>query len=234
MLRLLSSLALLASTVALIRAEAPAQPVELFNGRDLADWEYITPDKTATLATVCTVKPGGVLAVAGKPVGYLATRASHVNYRLHVEYRWPVDDAKTSNGGVLVHIASGPMDRNTWPRCFQVQTKIGRFGDLLPMAGATFAEALTSAPGKTPQLDRQNPSSEKPLGEWNAIDIVCRGDGLEVTVNGVVQNRVTGCKPAAGRIGFQLEGMPYELRNLQFTPFELDGGRRFQGRAAYP
>ena len=220
MLRLLSSLVLLAGTATLLRAEAPAQPVELFNGQDLSGWEYITPDKTAPLATVCTVKPDGVLAVAGKPVGYLATKGSHGSYRLHVEYRWPADAVKTSNGGVLVHIASGPMDRNTWPLCLQVQTKIGRFGDLLPMAGATFAEALTSAPGKTPQLDRQNPSSEKPLGEWNAIDIVCRGDGLEVTVNGVAQNRVSGCKPAAGRIGFQLEGMPYELRHLQFTPLE--------------
>ena len=220
MLRLLSSVALLAGTVALIRAEAPAQPVELFNGRDLTGWEYITPDKTATLATVCTIKPDGVLAVAGKPVGYLATGGSYGNYRLHVEYRWPADAVKNSNGGVLVHIASGPMDRSTWPLCLQVQTKIGRFGDLLPMAGATFAEPLTSAPGKPPQFDRQNPSSEKPLGEWNAIDVVCRGDVLEVTVNGVAQNRVTGCKPAVGRIGFQLEGLPYELRNLRFVPLE--------------
>ena len=88
------------------------------------------------------------------------------------------------------------------------------------MAGATFAEPLTSAPGKTPQLDRQKPSSEKPLGEWNAIDVVCRGDTVEVTVNGVVQNRVTSSQPAAGKIGLQLEGLPYELRNLRLTPLE--------------
>jgi hypothetical protein len=220
MSRLLSSLALLACTAVLAHAEAPAKAVELFNGQDLSGWEYITPDKTATLTTVCAVKPDGVLAVAGKPVGYLATKNSYGNYRLHVEYRWPADAAKNSNGGVLVHIASGPIDRNTWPLCLQVQTKLTRFGDLLPMAGAAFAEPLTSAPGKTQQLDRQKPDSEKPLGEWNAIDVVCRGDTVEVSINGVAQNRVTGSKPAAGKIGFQLEGMPYELRNVRFTPLD--------------
>jgi hypothetical protein len=220
MTRLLSSLALLACTAALVRAEAPAKSVELFNGQDLAGWEYITPDKTATLATVCTVQPDGVLAVVGKPVGYLASKGSYGNYRLHVEYRWPADAAKNSNGGVLLHIASGPLDRNTWPLSLQVQTKLTRFGDLLPMAGATFAEPLTSAPGKTPQLDRQKPDSEKPLGEWNAIDVVCRSGTVEVSINGVAQNRVTGSQPAAGKIGFQLEGQPYELRNVRFTPLD--------------
>jgi len=220
MSRLLSSLVLLACTTALVRAQTPAKSVELFNGQDLSGWEYVTPDKTATLATVCTVKPDGVLAVAGKPVGYLATKNSYSNYRLHVEYRWPADAAKNSNGGVLLHIASGPIDRNTWPLSLQAQTKLGRFGDLLPMAGATFTEPLTSAPGKTQQIDRQKSDSEKPLGEWNVIDVVCRGDAVEVSINGVVQNRVTGSKPAAGKIGFQLEGMPYELRNVRFTPLD--------------
>ncbi len=220
MMRLLSSLAVFACTAALVRAEAPAKSVELFNGQDLSGWDYVTPDKTATLATVCLVKPDGVLAVAGKPVGYLATKGSYGNYRLHVEYRWPADAAKNSNGGVLLHIASGPIDRNTWPLSLQVQTKLTRFGDLLPMAGAAFAEPLTSAPGKTQQLDRQKPDSEKPPGEWNAIDVVCRGESVEVSVNGVAQNRVTACKPAAGRIGFQLEGMPYELRNLRLAPLD--------------
>jgi len=31
---------------------------------------------------------------------------------------------------------------------------------------------------------------------------------------------VTGSKPAAGQIGFQLEGQPYELRNVRLTPLE--------------
>ena len=37
---------------------------------------------------------------------------------------------------------------------------------------------------------------------------------IEVAINGVPQNRITNAKPAEGRIGFQLEGAPYELRNV--------------------
>jgi hypothetical protein len=87
------------------------------------------------------------------------------------------------------------------------------------MAKASFAEALSTPPGAmTPQINRQNPSSEKPLGEWNACDIVCRDGAMDVTLNGVVQNHVTGCKPAAGQIGIQLEGFPYDLRNIRIEP----------------
>jgi hypothetical protein len=31
----------------------------------------------------------------------------------------------------------------------------------------------------------------------------------------VAQNRVSGASPAKGPIGFQLEGTPYELRNVR-------------------
>jgi hypothetical protein len=60
--------------------------------------------------------------------------------------------------------------------------------------------------------------SEKPAGEWNACDITCRAGTLEVRINGVLQNRVTQRQPAAGRIGFQLEGTPFELRRVTLTP----------------
>ena len=115
-----------------------------------------------------------MLAITGKPIGYLATIDSFENYKLHLEYRWPIDAAKNSNSGVLIHIASGPIDRNTWPLCFQIQTKIAHTGDLLPMAGAKFAEPLSTAPeAKTPLLERQKSDSEKPIGDWNIVDIVC-------------------------------------------------------------
>ena len=195
-----------------------AVPTGLFNGRDLSGLELVTTH-AADIAAVCHVTDGGVLAVAGKPVGYLLAAGSYENYQLHLEYRWPADAAKNSNGGVLVHIASGPVDRNTWPVSFQVQTKIGRAGDLLPMAGAKFAEPLSSAPGaKTPQLERLGMLAEKTPGEWNTIDIVCRDRAIQVSINGVFENRVTQCEPHAGRIGIQLEGFPFELRNFRITP----------------
>ena len=184
----------------------------LFDAADLAAWEFVTPDKTP-IKTVCHAHSDGSLALDGKPIGYLQTVATYENYHLHVEWRWT---GQPGNSGVLVHIASGAIDRNLWPLCFQIQMKHTRAGDLLPMAGAKFAEKLSTPPGaKTPQRDRTSDSSEKPVGDWNSCDIVCHDGTIEATINGVLQNRVTNCAPSSGHLAFQFEGSPYELRNVR-------------------
>ncbi|WP_322405151.1 DUF1080 domain-containing protein [Massilia luteola] len=172
----------------------------------------IVTTPAARLDGVWQARDGGVIAVAGKPSGFIATRATYTDYRLHVEWRWP---GKPGNGGVLLHVASGPKD-GVWPYSIQVQTKHGAAGDLLPMAGATFSEPLTSAPGAYPAIKAHTaPDSERAPGEWNSMDVLVRGGCVDVTINGVRQNSVTIAQPATGRIGFQLEGTPYELRNLR-------------------
>ncbi len=212
---LLAGLALVACS----SAQTAAPNTNLFNGKDLDGWE-MTATPAADSSSTFRFAPDGTLAVTGSPIGFLATKATYKNYRLHVEWRWPANAARNSNAGVLLHIASGPKDR-AWPLSFQVQTKPTRAGDLLPMAGATFTEKLTSAPdAKTPQLDRHADSSEKPLGEWNSCDIVCRDGSIEITVNGVLQNKVSGAKPDSGRVGFQCEGTPYELRNVRLEKLD--------------
>ena len=176
--------------------------------------ELVVPS-AADAAAVWSRGPDGVIHVAGKPSGFIATRASYANYRMHIEWRWP---GKPGNAGVLLHVASGPKD-GVWPLSVQVQTKHGFAGDLLPMAGARFAEPLTSAPGAYPAIKgRVGANSERPAGEWNSADILSRDGVIEVTVNGVPQNRVSAAAPRAGRIGFQLEGAPYELRAVRITP----------------
>ena len=165
----------------------------------------------AALDTVWQPRSDGVIAVAGKPSGFIATRDVYTDYRLHVEWRWT---GKPGNGGVLLHVASGPKD-GVWPYSVQVQTKHGSVGDLLPMAGATFHEALTTAPGAYPPIKaRTAADSERAPGEWNTMDVLVRGGCIDVTINGVAQNAVTLAQPATGHIGFQLEGTPYELRNV--------------------
>ncbi|MCS0615081.1 DUF1080 domain-containing protein [Massilia kyonggiensis] len=172
----------------------------------------IVTTPAAALDTVWQPRADGVIAVAGKPSGFIATRDTYTDYRLHVEWRWT---GKPGNGGVLLHVASGPKD-GVWPYSIQVQTKHGAAGDLLPMAGATFHEPLTTAPGAYPPIKaRVAADSERPPGEWNSMDVLVRGGCIDVTINGVAQNAVTIAQPATGRIGFQLEGTPYELRNLR-------------------
>ena len=204
----------LATVIAL--AGCSSAPVNLFNGRDLAGWEFVTVPASPA-ADAYKLLPDGGIALSGNPVGYLATKASYTNYRLHFEWRW---SGKPGNGGALLHIASGPKDR-AWPLSIQVQTKNGNVGDVLPMAGASFAEALTSAPGTAPAIKaRMSGDSEKAVGEWNTCDVESRGGVIVVSVNGVLQNRISKSQPAAGPIGFQFEGTPYDLRRVRVTPLD--------------
>jgi hypothetical protein len=193
-----------------------ARAGDLFNGRDFAGWELVTTP-AASMADVFTARPDGTIASTGKPAGFLATVASYRNYRLHVEWRW---SGKPGNAGVLLHISEGPMDR-VWPFSLQVQTKHGSAGDLLPMAGASFAEPLTSAAGAPVAIKaRMAADSELPAGEWNTCDIVARDGAVEVRINGALQNTASKVEPSSGRIGFQLEGAAYELRRVAITPID--------------
>lgn len=206
----------LACAAGLIFCINAAGAVDLFNGRDFAGWQLQTTP-SAPLESVFQMLPGGVIASAGKPSGFLATTESYRNYKLHVEWRW---SGKPGNGGVLLHISPGPMDR-VWPVSLQVQTKNRSAGDLLPMSSAGFDEPLTSAAGAEPRIKAHTAAdSESPVGEWNVCDIVSRDGTVEVTLNGVPQNRVTHSNPASGRVGFQLEGTPYELRHVELTPLD--------------
>ena len=189
-------------------------PRELFNGRDFAGWEFVaTP--AADIATVCKLLPDGIIAANGTPVGYIATTESYQNYQLHAEWRWT---GKAGNSGVLVHINSKPNEPS-WPLSLQMQMKTKFVGDLMPMAGATFAEPLEPSP-KNPRRPHSAPDNEKPAGEWNTCDIVCRNGTIEVTINGVLQNKVSAALPSSGRIGFQFEGDAFELRHVSLVPLD--------------
>ena len=178
---------------------------------NLDDWELVTPSD-ASLSTVCTSEPDGVMLITGKPTGYLQTKRVYTNYRATFEWRW---NAEPGNSGLLVHIGSGPLDRKIWPLCLQIQLKHGHAGDVLPMAGASLAElGVAKEPGRPAQVDHVAPDSEHAVGEWNRCELVAIDTTLQFTLNGVTQSHVKRCVPSSGRIGFQLEGAPYQLRLL--------------------
>lgn len=175
-----------------------------------AEWTFTSPEST-DIAAVCAAIAEGTVSVAGKPIGFLATVDPYENYRLHLEWRWTGDPG---NGGVLLNISSDAKDRE-WPTCIQVQLKNSRAGDLLPMAGASFAELPTP---EAKELPRSEADSEKTVGQWNTCEVQCHQESITCSINGVPQNAATHITPASGRIGIQLEGTPFELRNLKITP----------------
>jgi hypothetical protein len=202
---------------------SPAKGTDLFNGTDLSGWEYVA-GTSGDITQVASIK-AGVVTTVGKPNGYIVSRSSYADYLLHVEWRWTdLVSNPATNGGVLVNISSGPVQQNLWPTSFQVQLKVQRAGDVLGMGQSRCTELPPPAPipnSPSATLLRREPSNEVALGEWNTADITMRGGSIEVKVNGVVQNRASGCTPSSGRIGFQLEGYPFELRNVRIDKLKV-------------
>lgn len=60
--------------------------------------------------------------------------------------------------------------------------------------------------------------ADKPVGEWNTLEVICDGDSVEVIVNGRVVNRGTKAKPSEGWVCLQSEGAEIEFRKWELHP----------------
>jgi len=200
------------------RAQDPGGEVRLFNGKDLAGWTAVSDPEGSDPAATWSVADG-LLKCTGLPVGYLRTDAEYSDYALSLEWRWPAG-TPGGNNGVLVH-ASTPRELGVWPKSIEVQLGKGDAGDFWVIG------TELDVPGEaTRKSDRRHKNltddSEKPLGEWNRMEIVCRGDAVRVTVNGDLVNEATNCSVTRGAIALQSEGAPIEFRNIVLKPLKRD------------
>jgi hypothetical protein len=178
--------------------------VQLFNGKDLNNWVFKLKDPSVDPATVFTVT-NGVIHIAGNPFGYMRTKESYSEYKLHVEWRWP---SEPTNSGVFVH--AQPPD-TIWLKCVECQLKAGNAGDFVCMNGADMTERTDKS---KPVVNKLAASSEKQTGEWNTMEVVCKSNTIEVKVNGILQNKGTNVNLSSGSICLQSEGKDIEFRNV--------------------
>jgi hypothetical protein len=194
----------------LIFSAAAAEPVALFNGRDLSGWTYHLDKPDVKMEDVWSVKDG-VLRCTGQPVGYLVTKKNDFeNFILALEWHWP---GKGGNNGVLVHVTE-PGALGVWPKSLEVQLGSGDAGDFW-VIGTTLE--IENPAGRIEDRRHKNltDDSEKPLGEWNKMEITCRGDKITVKVNGELVNQATRLSQSKGAIALQSEGTPIEFRNIK-------------------
>jgi hypothetical protein len=184
--------------------------IRLFNGRDLSNWVFRLKDPAVDPATVFTVQ-NGIIHITGSPFGYMRTKDAYSEYKLHVEWRYPVE---ASNSGVFVH--AQPPD-TIWLKCIECQLKSGNAGDFVCMNGARMNEIVNNAR----VVNKMAPSSEKPVGEWNTMEVTCKSNTIEVYVNGTLQNKATGISESSGSICLQSEGKDVEFRNVFLTKLPL-------------
>ena len=59
---------------------------------------------------------------------------------------------------------------------------------------------------------------EKPVGEWNTVEIICLADTIVSKLNGKIVNKAKNVKPAKGRLLFQSEGAEVFFRKIVLVP----------------
>ena len=181
-----------------------AEKVQLFNGTDLSGWEFILAEGSdVPAAEVFTVKDGNI-HVAGQPFGYMRTSSKYADYTLHVEWRWV---GEGTNSGIFQRVQDGDK---LWPNAIECQLCSGKAGDFVMLGGSKIEEM--ECVEEYPVFERVG-DYEKPVGEWNVAEIVCKGNKITVYVNGKLQNECT-CDSTEGYIALQSEGGPLEFRNV--------------------
>ncbi len=192
------------------------------------------------------------LYVTGQIYGSFATIKEYENYHLRLEIKWgehkwaPRED-KLRNSGLLYH-GTGPFGEglNVWKIAHECQLQETMFGDSYLM-GNVYCDITASriAENERYTFDREapkvsfgpelpagsvcskNPMNEKPLGEWNIVEILCYEGASVHVVNGKVNmittdshRLVDGVKVplTKGVIQLQSEGAEVYFRRIEIRP----------------
>jgi len=188
--------------------------VHLFNGRDLAGWDFDLTDQDKGIHDVWSVEDG-ILICKGQPAGYIRTQQAYGDYELTVVYRW-APGTRGGNSGVLLH-ASTPHELGIWPKCLESQLETGNAGDFWQLGELiTVPDAASRTKGR--RIVRHANDVENPLGEWNTKVIRCEGASVSVAVNGTPTNSGTACTALSGTICFQSEGAEIHFKQISLKP----------------
>lgn len=202
---------LLAAVLVCTALTANAQKkINLFNGKDLSNWNFVI-EKDAEPADKVYSIVDGVINIKGSPLGYMYTKEKYADFILHVEWRWP--NGVASNSGIFLLIED---PKNPFPNGIECQLQAGNAGDFVMLGGSNLKEYSLPAGQERPKfpiIRKCNTSSEKPAGEWNSADISVKDGVINVYVNGVHQNFATNTVKS-GHIGLQSEGKAVQFRNV--------------------
>jgi hypothetical protein len=196
--------------------------VPLFNGRDLSGWKA-----DAEAAKHWTVKDG-VLDYDGKHKD-LWTEKSFGDFTLRLSWRWsgkavpqdhPVFDAdgnevKGPDGKVKTERMLDGGDSGIFLRGYR-KAQANLF--CYPCGSGEVWEYRTD-PRMPPEVRRgvmPKKRADRPVGEWNRIEVTMKGDRLTVVLNGeeVISNALLPGVPARGPIGLQHEHGTVQFKDL--------------------
>lgn len=193
-------------------AGAPEQP--LFNGRNLEGW-WAKDGKIEAWRV-----ESGAIVTPPADGGWLSTEKEYGDFVLKLECRIE----KGGNSGVGLRF---PREGRPWLTGVEIQI----LDDDDPKhANLKAWQYSGSVYGISPPLKR----AARAPGEWNALEITCRGPVTEIKLNGQLVNRVNAEeltvapadgpplkeRPRRGHIGLQAYGPRTEFRNISVRVLE--------------
>lgn len=214
--------------ISLALAIAFQQPVALFNGKDLSGWHMDVPalDKDPNGPKPFIVRHGWLVSLSS-PGGHLVTEKEYANYKLEVVYRFP---SNPGNCGVLIHASKPRRLYSMFPQSIEVQMQSGDAGDFWCIGEDISVPDMVKRRGpketwgvdgdKARRIQNLTDGSEKPLGQWNKMEIECKADKVRVWVNGTLVNEGHGATATQGRIALQAEGTEVEFRKVELTALQ--------------
>lgn len=178
------------------------EPISLFNGKDLTGWRLIKPDADNGWSAADGVLMNRVKKEKDKHFGNLRTEAEFEDFNLKLEVR----TLEGSNSGIYL--------RGIYE--VQVMESFGQPLDSHHM-GALYSRITPSV------------AAEKPVGEWQSLDITLVDRHLTVVLNGktIIDNQpVLGCTGGAltsdetkpGPLYLQGDHTDVDYRNMVLRP----------------
>ena len=197
-------------TLKLDQLTSTAQEMDLLDRADLSNWQAFDSGKAVESVDFWELKDG-VLETRGGNNGYLRTTADYGNYVLSLQWRWP-EQRPSLDSGVFTFVSKGT---GRLPLGLETQLYSQRAGDfwMLSRFSATVDGRKVSS-----HAVKMEDSSEKPLGEWNDLQIIVSDGNLSVRVNGQLQNVAMNCSQKTGAIALQAEGSPIQFKNVKLLP----------------
>jgi len=199
----------------------------------------------ATVDKVFSIVEGeseNLIRISGEINGSLATRESFENYHLRLVFKWGDMVYSRRNSGLLYHsFGEFGLALGTWMPNIELQLMHQNLGDTYLMANTCCETSAVRdenknmfffTPGAEPvafgqhangQSIKKSQDAEKPIGEWNTVDLYCFGTTAVHVVNGVtvMVNNNTGVyedgviKPlTSGKIQLQSEGGELFIKSI--------------------
>jgi Domain of Unknown Function (DUF1080) len=195
--------------------DKPAEFQPLFDGKSLDGWvvkgdpgkeppqgEWLVNDG------VLTAKPGH---------SWLSTAKTYGDFVLRLEWRVP----ENGNSGVFLRVPDLKAGEQPYVKGIEIQVLDDQGpqyrGKLQPWQHAGSIYGAVAA---------ENTGYKGP-GEWNSLEITCRGGSIQVAMNGrkaaaaeVEKIETLKARPLRGYIGLQNHGTPVEFRKIEIKVLE--------------